>query len=290
MSNIILDIKRLTKTYSDGTQALKDVSLALPVGMVGLLGPNGAGKSTLMRTIVGLQHPDSGEVNLTTHNCEIDVVKHPDAIRSTLGYLPQYFGVYPHLSCLALLTHIAVLKGLSHKEQQEQITKLLALTNLTEFSNKTVSHFSGGMKQRFGIAQALLGDPKVVIMDEPTAGLDPEERERLHDMLVSISHERLILLSTHIVEDVENLCTHAALMFDGRIVNSAKVESLVASIHNKIWTVKTRPEQGVVLNKSFKFGQPVYRVYAEQAPHEKAELAVATLQDKYFLEKHHAHY
>ena len=288
MSNTVLDIKGLTKTYHDGTQALKNVSLCLPTGMVGLLGPNGAGKSTLMRTIVGLQHPDAGQITLWEKTQSIDVVEYPEAMRRTLGYLPQYFGVYPHLSCQALLTHIAVLKGVTGEQQKQQISKLLTLTNLDEHASRAVSDFSGGMKQRFGIAQALLGDPKVVIMDEPTAGLDPEERERLHDMLVSISHERLILLSTHIVEDVENLCTHAAFMFDGCVVGSATVESLVTSIQEKIWTVQQPPTSGILLNKSFRFGQPVYRVYADQAPNADAESAVATLQDKYFLEKHYA--
>ena len=298
----MIHISNLTKTYPDGTQALKGINLDLPTGMVGLLGPNGAGKSSLMRTIVGLQQADKGQIRLTlpgsNANAVIDVLKDPHAIRQTLGYLPQYFGVYPNMSCVALLKHMAVLKGLSKKQQAEQISKLLELTNLSAFANKSVNRFSGGMKQRFGIAQALLGDPKVVIMDEPTAGLDPEERERLHDMLISISKDKLILLSTHIVEDVENLCRYTALLFNGEIKAADSVANLVNTISGKIWTMPMSDIQTPTLvnqddteecqfkmyqlNKSFRFGEPVFRVFADSQPHKLAQPIQATLQDFYF--------
>lgn len=291
----MIHICNLTKTYPDGTKALSGINLDLPTGMVGLLGPNGAGKSSLMRTIVGLQKADGGQIKLQLPDYEssaIDILEAPQAIRQTLGYLPQYFGVYPNMSCVALLQHMAVLKGLSKQQQGEQIPKLLELTNLTAFANKSVNRFSGGMKQRFGIAQALLGDPKVVIMDEPTAGLDPEERERLHDMLISISKDKLILLSTHIVEDVENLCHYSALLFNGEVKASGSVADLVTTMSNKIWTVPMQDEQEPsviqtgndvqILNKSFRFGEPVLRVFASSKPCESAHLVQATLQDLYF--------
>ena len=288
-------ISNLSKTYPDGTKALRGINLDLPTGMVGLLGPNGAGKSSLMRTIVGLQRADEGQIRLQLNGSEsstIDILKSPQAIRQTLGYLPQYFGVYPNMSCVALLQHMAVLKGLSKQQQVEQIPKLLKLTNLTTFANKSVNRFSGGMKQRFGIAQALLGDPRVVIMDEPTAGLDPEERERLHDVLISISKDKLILLSTHIVEDVENLCHYSALLFNGEIKASGSVADLVTIMSDKVWAVPmlngrepnvTYTGKSVqVLNKSFRFGEPVLRVFADNKPCESAQLVQATLQDLYF--------
>lgn len=293
----MIQISNLIKTYPDGTQALKGINLDLPTGMVGLLGPNGAGKSSLMRTIVGLQQADEGQVRLHldgSNSSAIDILKEPQGIRQTLGYLPQYFGVYPNMSCLALLQHMAVLKGLSKQQQAEQIPKLLELTNLTAFANKSVSRFSGGMKQRFGIAQALLGNPKVVIMDEPTAGLDPEERERLHDMLISISKDKLILLSTHIVEDVENLCHYTALLFNGEIKAAGSVADLVSTMSGKVWTMAMQDDVEELaldsssglsvhpLNKSFRFGEPVLRVYADTQPCESATPIQATLQDFYF--------
>ena len=308
----MIQINNLNKTYPDGTKALNGINLTLPCGMVGLLGPNGAGKSSLMRTIVGLQSADQGEVLLVksglqpqtnSANClnddsYVDVLQSPQKIRSTLGYLPQYFGVYPNMSCQALLKHMAILKGIAPSDYQQQIPELLVLTNLTKYANKAVNKFSGGMKQRFGIAQALLGNPSVVIMDEPTAGLDPEERERLHDMLISISKERLILLSTHIVEDVENLCQHSALLFSGEIKAAGAVSDLVETMSGRIWqlsgaseeiadlgsdqNLKAKPNTPLVLNKSFRFGEPVYRVYSETKPSMSAIETQATLQDVYF--------
>ena len=278
----MLSISRLSLTYPDGTQALRDINLQLPSGMVGLLGPNGAGKSTLMRTLACLQAPDQGDIQFAA----IDVLKHPMALRRQLGYLPQEFGVYPHMSCYALLQHMAILKGIHQKaEQQHQIEALLSLTNLSAVAHKKVSSFSGGMRQRFGIAQALLGDPQLLILDEPTAGLDPEERQRLHGLLVSISKHKLILLSTHIVEDIENLCPFVALIQRGQIIQSGEVQSLIAPLQGKIWQCSALGHHsGTVLNQHYHYGKPIYRVLAEQPPCASAVAVSATLQDRYFYQ------
>lgn len=279
----MLTINKLNKTYGDGTRALKDISLDLPFGMIGLLGPNGAGKSSLMRTLACLQAPDSGEMQFDG----IDLTQGQDELRRVLGYMPQYFGVYPHMSCRALLEHMAVLKGLDKAVRDEQIPSLLALTNLSHVADKKVTGFSGGMRQRFGIAQALLGDPRILIMDEPTAGLDPMERERLHNMLVSISKDRLVLLSTHIVEDVENLCHHVALMFGGEVAESAHVKTLISPLQGKIWQSQVEPgdhSSAVILSKSHRFGEPCLRLYAESQPCSQAVPVEASLQDRYFFE------
>ena len=283
----MLTLKHLNKRYADGTQALKNISVTFPTGMVGLLGPNGAGKSTLMRTIAGLQQPDSGSIQFA----DIDVLATPQALRQQLGYLPQHFGVYPNMSCRALLEHIAVLKGLTKPARREQIESLLALTNLTKHAKKRVSTFSGGMRQRFGIAQALLGDPKLIIMDEPTAGLDPLERENLNNLLVSISQQRLLLLSTHIVEDIESLCQHVAIMHQGEFQQFADVGTLIAPLTQRVWQLDALPDELqdiIVLSKTFRHGHSVFRVFSEQAPCAQAQPAVATLQDAYFLSLHQA--
>jgi len=279
----MLTINNINKTYSDGTHALKDVSLNLPSGMIGLLGPNGAGKSSLMRTLACLQMPDDGQVVFDG----IDLQKSPDELRKILGYLPQYFGVYPHMSCQALLEHMAILKGVDPKKSALQIVSLLELTNLTNVANKKVATFSGGMRQRFGIAQALLGDPKIIIMDEPTAGLDPVERERLHNLLVAISKEKMVILSTHIVEDIENLCHHVALLFKGQVIDNADVKTLIKPLEGCIWQTHVEPElkDGVkILSKSYRFGNPSFRLYSKTKPTEDAVLIEATLQDRYFFE------
>ena len=278
----MLSIKQLSVTYADGTQALQDINLQLPAGMVGLLGPNGAGKSTLMRSLATLQQPDSGQISFDG----LDVIAEPDSLRQQLGYLPQYFGVYPHMSCIALLRHMAVLKGIHNKaEQQQQIDSLLELTNLSSVAKKPVASFSGGMRQRFGIAQALLGNPKLLIMDEPTAGLDPAERERLHALLVSISRQKLILLSTHIVEDIENLCPYVALIAQGRIVESGAVQSLIAPLQGRVWQTASAPDNsGKILSASYRYGLPLYRLLSERQPCADAVAVDATLQDRYFFE------
>jgi ABC-2 type transport system ATP-binding protein len=278
----MLTIRQLSLTYADGTQALQNINLQLPSGMVGLLGPNGAGKSTLMRTLACLQIPNAGDIQLG----EIDILKNPMALRECLGYLPQYFGVYPHMSCYALLQHIAVLKGINQKnEQKQQIETLLEITNLSAVAHKNVATFSGGMRQRFGIAQALLGNPSLLIMDEPTAGLDPAERERLHALLVNISKDKLILLSTHIVEDIENLCPYVALIAQGKIVESGAVQHLLLPLQGKVWQSQIRPATPcLILSESYRFGQAVYRLFSEQKPCADAILVDANLQDRYFFE------
>ncbi|NOU50496.1 ATP-binding cassette domain-containing protein [Pseudoalteromonas sp. JBTF-M23] len=279
----MLKINNIDKKYADGTHALKDISLELSTGMVGLLGPNGAGKSSLMRTLACLQSPDSGSYHFNNINC----LTSPHELRQTLGYLPQYFGVYPHMSCKKLLEHIAVLKGLNRAEFEPQIEELLTLTNLKYVENKAVASFSGGMKQRFGIAQTLLGNPSFLIMDEPTSGLDPAERERLHDVLVSISQDRLVILSTHIVEDIENLCHHVALLIKGEIVESADVQTLIAPLEGRVWQSDHAPilaGEVTVLSKNYRFGIPAWRILSEAQPTPSAQLTEATLQDRYFWE------
>ena len=279
----MLTIQNINKKYADGTLALKDVSLHLPTGMIGLLGPNGAGKSSLMRTLACLQTPDDGQLEFDG----IDLLKQPDELRKVLGYLPQYFGVYPHMSCQALLEHMAILKGVDKKLSAEQIPQLLELTNLTDVAHKKVATFSGGMRQRFGIAQALLGDPKIIIMDEPTSGLDPVERERLHNLLVAISKKKLVILSTHIVEDIENLCHHVALMIKGEVIDNADVKSLISPLNGCIWQTQLEPSStnlAKVLSKSYRFGEASLRVYSKTQPTKDASLVEASLQDRYFFE------
>ena len=281
--NFMLSMKQVSKTYSDGTHALKGISLELPYGMIGLLGPNGAGKSTLMRTLACLQYADKGMIIFDG----IDLKSDPDKLRNCLGYLPQYFGVYPNMSCFALLEHMAILKGLSKEARKKQIPELLKLTNLYDVSHKRVDKFSGGMKQRFGIAQALLGNPKIIIMDEPTSGLDPVERAKFQNLLVEISKEKLILLSTHIVEDIENLCNHVAILMDGEIVDSNDVKSLIEPLAGHIWQTYEEPKQSkyvIILNKTYRYGLPVFRLYSKTKPCPQASPLTPTLQDRYFYE------
>lgn len=228
-----LSINHLSLTYKNGFQAIKDISLDIKNGMFGLLGPNGAGKSSLMKTIVGLQKPTSGSILFN----EADIVKDPDHIKKNLGFLPQDFGVYPKVSAYDLLEHIAVLKGITDKHQRRnQILNLLEKVNLSDFAKKEVHTFSGGMKQRFGVAQALLGNPKIMIVDEPTAGLDPEERNRFNTLLNDISQDVIVILSTHLVEDVRNLCSEMAVMNSGQILRKGNPGILIAELENKIWS------------------------------------------------------
>lgn len=228
-----LTINNLSLTYKNGFQAIKDISLDIKNGMFGLLGPNGAGKSSLMKTIVGLQKPTSGTILFNG----VDIAKNPDYIKQNLGFLPQDFGVYPKVSAYDLLEHIAVLKGITDKsERKKQILGLLEKVNLSDFAKKEVHTFSGGMKQRFGVAQALLGDPKIIIVDEPTAGLDPEERNRFNSLLNDISQEVIVILSTHLVEDVRNLCSEMAVMNHGQILRKGNPGKLIAELDNRIWS------------------------------------------------------
>ena len=228
-----LKINNLELTYKNGHQAIQNISLEISNGMFGLLGPNGAGKSSLMKTIVGLQKPTSGSINFN----DVDIVSNSDYIKKNLGFLPQDFGVYPKASAYNLLKHIAVLKGLGNKvERETQIRYLLEKVNLWDFRHKEVHTFSGGMKQRFGVAQALLGKPKIVIVDEPTAGLDPEERNRFNMLLSDISNEVIVILSTHLVEDVKNLCSEMTIMNKGQILKTGKPKELISELENKIWS------------------------------------------------------
>jgi ABC-2 type transport system ATP-binding protein len=229
----MLSIDKLTHVYPNGVRALDEVSLNIPRGMYGLLGPNGAGKSTLMRTVATLQSPTSGSITFD----EIDVIRDPEALRRTLGYLPQDFGVYPRVSAYEMLDHMAVLKGLADpKARRETVEFLLNQTNLWTVRKKALAGFSGGMRQRFGIAQALIGDPSLIIVDEPTAGLDPEERNRFLNLLAEIGENVVVILSTHIVEDVSDLCPAMAIICDGRIVRQGDPAALIADLHGRIWT------------------------------------------------------
>lgn len=228
-----LKITNLNLTYKNGYNAINGISLNIKNGMFGLLGPNGAGKSSLMKTIVGLQKPSSGTIEFN----DIDIVKQTDYIKKNLGFLPQDFGVYPKVNAYDLLNHMAILKGISNKiERQNQIQFLLEKVNLWHFKDKEVHTFSGGMKQRFGVAQALLGNPKIIIVDEPTAGLDPEERNRFNTLLSDISREVVVILSTHLVEDVKNLCSEMTITNRGRILKTGKPKELIKELEGKVWS------------------------------------------------------
>src|SRR5687767_10186088 len=227
-----LSIRNISKTYPNGVQALKDVTLTIPEGMYGLLGPNGAGKSTLMRMIATLQEPDSG----TIHLGEIDVLRQKDAVRRTLGYLPQEFGVYPKVSAEALLDHFALLKGVADRRERKAVVEaLLRQTNLWEVRRQKLGGYSGGMRQRFGVAVALLGNPRLLIVDEPTAGLDPAERVRFLNLLSELGENSAVILSTHIVEDVSELCTRMAIIDRGEILLEAEPLRAVDQLKGRIW-------------------------------------------------------
>lgn len=278
----MLEVRNLTKTYRGGVKALDGLDLTIKSGMFGLLGPNGAGKSSFMRTVAGLQLPDTGDISFDG----IDVLDDPYALRRRLGYLPQSFGAYPFVSCKALLRHMAVLKGLpDDNTTAAQIDELLEVTNLTAHAGRAVSNFSGGMRQRFGIAQALLGDPDFLILDEPTAGLDPEERLRLYNLLSQLSDERIVLLSTHIVDDVEQLCPEVAIIRDGRIVAQGDTSALVKTFENRVWQGSGELEvEADLLSSAYLRGSPIRRYRSETCPGAGYERARATLQDVYFHE------
>lgn len=235
-----LKINSLSLTYKNGHQAIQNFSLEITNGMFGLLGPNGAGKSSLMKTIVGLQKPSSGSIMFN----DVDIVGNPNYIKKNLGFLPQDFGVYPKVSAYNLLNHIAILKGIKNNHERSiQIQSLLQKVNLWHFKDKEVHTFSGGMKQRFGVAQGLLGKPKIIIVDEPTAGLDPEERNRFNTLLNDISTEVIVILSTHLVEDVKNLCSEMTIMNKGKILKSGKPKELISALDNKIWSKSIKKEE-----------------------------------------------
>lgn len=228
----MLEIANLSHTYANGTVALDGVSLSIPRGMFGLLGPNGAGKSTLMRTVATLQQPTTGSIRFG----DINVLEDPQALRRTLGYLPQDFGVYPRVSAYAMLEQLAVLKGITYRADRQAVVEgLLEQVNLWAFRNKNVAGFSGGMRQRFGIAQALIGNPELIIVDEPTAGLDPEERNRFLNLLAAIGDSVVVILSTHIVDDVADLCPRMAVLVNGRVQLQGKPADLIASTAGRVW-------------------------------------------------------
>ncbi|HEY5611578.1 MAG TPA: ABC transporter ATP-binding protein [Thermoanaerobaculia bacterium] len=282
----MLTASGLSKTYPNGVRALDRVDLKIGRGLFGLLGPNGAGKSTLMRTIAALQEPDDGSIELDGLN----VLANPHEVRRRLGYLPQDFGVYPGVSALTLLDHIAVLKGIADKRaRREQVLELLELTNLYDVRNKAVSTFSGGMKQRFGIAQALLGAPSLIIVDEPTAGLDPEERNRFHHLLSEIGEDAVVLLSTHIVEDVSDLCPRMAILAGGRVVLEGEPARLIDELRGRLWrkTVAKNAVAGyrssleVIATRLFG-GQTQIHVLAGERPEPGFEPVPPDLEDVYF--------
>jgi ABC-type multidrug transport system ATPase subunit len=283
-----LTITGLSKTYPNGVQALKNISLTIGNNMFGLLGPNGAGKSTLMRTIATLQEPDSGTIFLDG----IDVLKEKNAVRQTLGYLPQEFGVYPKLSAVDMLSHLAVMKGITQAgERKEMVEALLNQTNLWAFRKKALSTYSGGMKQRFGIAQALLGKPRLIIVDEPTAGLDPAERNRFLNLLSSIGRDITVILSTHIVEDVRELCPRMAIISAGELLLEGAPQETLQALQGKIWSkvVTTDDELRAletelrVISSHLIAGQHEIRVYADSSPGDGFRPVDAGLEDVYFL-------
>jgi ABC-type multidrug transport system ATPase subunit len=282
----MLSLSGVTHVYPNGTKALEDATLEIPKGMFGLLGPNGAGKSTLMRCIATLQTPSAGTIRFG----DIDVVKDPEKLRATLGYLPQDFGVYPRVSAWDLLDHLAVLKGIARAgERKDTLETLLQQVNLWDVRKKAVAGFSGGMRQRFGIAQALIGNPQLIIVDEPTAGLDPEERNRFNNLLAEIGENVVVILSTHIVDDVTDLCSRMAIIVAGKIVQVGAPSELLAALEGKVWRraidkhqladYRSRME---VISTRLSGGQTVIHVVAEAAPEAGFDPVEGALEDLYF--------
>jgi ABC-2 type transport system ATP-binding protein len=279
-------IRNLSKTYPNGVHALKDVSLTIPAGMYGLLGPNGAGKSTLMRTIATLQEADSGSVRLD----EIDVLREKDAVRRTLGYLPQEFGVYPKSTAEELLDHFAVLKGITARgERKEIVEALLRQTNLFDVRKKHLGGFSGGMRQRFGIAVALLGDPRLIIVDEPTAGLDPAERVRFLNLLSELGENSIVILSTHIVEDVSELCSRMAIINRGEILLETEPLRAIDSLRGRVWKTMVGRDgiaeiegRHSVISTKLMAGRTQVHVHAAERPDDRFAPVDPSLEDVYF--------
>jgi len=281
-----LVIDGLNKTYANGVRALKGVSLRIPTGMFGLLGPNGAGKSTLMRTLATLQEADAGSAHLGA----LDVLKDKVGTRRILGYLPQEFGVYPKVSAETMLDHVAVLKGLTDTtRRRETVRSLLQQTNLYEVRKQSLGSFSGGMRQRFGIAQALLGEPRLLIVDEPTAGLDPAERLRFHNLLAELGEDIVVILSTHIVDDVSDLCSRMAIISEGRVLTTGEPPEAIAALAGRVWKKLIPRDQlaayeaqhTVILNR-LSAGQRLIHVLAAERPDASFEPVQADLEDVYF--------
>jgi ABC-type multidrug transport system ATPase subunit len=282
----MLTITDLTHVYSNGVKALDSVNLIIPAGMYGLLGPNGAGKSTLMRTIATLQAPTSGSI----HFGDIDVIAEPEKLRRLLGYLPQDFGVYPRVSAYDMLDHMAVLKGFANPKQRKEIVEgLLNQVNLWNVRGKAIAGFSGGMRQRFGIAQALIGDPRLIIVDEPTAGLDPEERNRFLNLLAGIGEDVAVILSTHIVEDVSDLCPRMAILAGGRIVAEGAPGALTDALKGRVWK-RTVPRTALeeyrsrfnVISTRLVAGETLIHVLADAEPEAGFSPIEGGLEDVYF--------
>lgn len=281
-----LSIKNLSKTYSNGLKALSDINIEIGSGMFGLLGPNGAGKSSLMRTIATLQEADSGTITLG----DMDVLKQKDEVRKVLGYLPQDFGFYPRVSAWDMINHFAILKGINNpKERKEICEALLNQTNLFEARKRNIGDYSGGMRQRFGIAQALLGSPKLIIVDEPTAGLDPMERNRFHNLLSEIGENIIVILSTHIVEDVRNLCSNMAIMNQGTVLLYGKPNQAIEDMKGKIWMKLIDKEQLTenktahkVISTKVVEGKIQIHVYSATQPDASFAPLTADLEDVYF--------
>jgi ABC-type multidrug transport system ATPase subunit len=279
-----LTIRNLSKTYSNGVKALQDVNLTIPKGMYGLLGPNGAGKSSLMRTIATLQDADEGSILLG----DLNVLQQKEELRKQLGYLPQEFGVYPKVSAVDMLDHIAVLKGIN-TGRKELVEALLQRVNLWNFRKKALGSFSGGMKQRFGIAQALLGEPKLIIVDEPTAGLDPGERNRFYNLLSEIGEHVIVILSTHIVEDVKELCSKMAIIDKGQVLFEGSPLDALKGIEGKVWErrmtkqeLKDLSDTNNVISTRMVAGQPLIHVYNETTPGVEYNPARTDLEDVFF--------
>jgi ABC-type multidrug transport system ATPase subunit len=283
---MVLHIRGVSKTYPNGVQALKDVTLTIPAGMYGLLGPNGAGKSTLMRILSTLQEPDAGSIQLGG----IDALKQKDEVRKTLGYLPQEFGVYPKVSAEALLEHFALLKGIAERRARKDVVEaLLRQVNLWEVRKQQLGGYSGGMRQRFGVAVALLGNPKLMIVDEPTAGLDPAERVRFLNLLSELGENSVVLLSTHIVEDVSELCTRMAIIDQGEILLEAEPLRAVAGLRGRIWRriiskheLPAVEREHAVISTKLLAGHTVVHVFSDALPGPGFEPAQADLEDVYF--------
>ena len=281
-----LQIENLSKRYPNGTQALQDVCLSIPQGMFGLLGANGAGKSTLMRTLATLQEADSGSARLDG----IDMLLQKDEVRKLLGYLPQEFGLYPKVTAENLLSHFAALKGIENaRERRDVVYMLLRQTNLWEHRNKPLGSFSGGMKQRFGIAQALLGNPRLIIVDEPTAGLDPEERVRFHNLLSAIGENIVVILSTHIVSDVSDLCRNMAIIHQGRVHAAGDPSALVETLNGRVWKkaisrseVPDYQQRFRVISMRLFAGRTLLHVLQDDLPDPDFEPIIPDLEDLYF--------
>ncbi|MEL6593389.1 MAG: ABC transporter ATP-binding protein, partial [Bacteroidota bacterium] len=281
-----LEIKNLSKTYSNGVQALKNVSLTIGKGMFGLLGQNGSGKSTLMRTIATLQDADEGSI----HFNNIDITKQPEELRKVLGYLPQEFGVYPNVTANELLLHIADMKGVVNKsEREELVAALLQKVNLYHVRDKKLSGYSGGMKQRFGIAQALIGNPQLIIVDEPTAGLDPMERNRFYNLLAELGEDAVVILSTHIVEDVSTLCTDMAIIGEGQVLMTGKPHEIERSLEGKLYEIPIAKEKLAhyqakynVISQRFFSGKMMITILGTKPSEAEMKLKSPSLEDAYF--------